>query len=126
MTGSIAVTRPLAGISAGLDAMRGELLFVIAVDMPHVSTDVIRRMISLSSPGRGVIPHRGKGIECLIGIYPRALAPLAARRVASRRLRVREFAALAEGMGQAIRWEIPPRLVPEFRNWNTPEDIQRH
>jgi molybdopterin-guanine dinucleotide biosynthesis protein A len=81
-------------------------------------------MISLASPGRGVVPHRGKSIECLIGVYPRELASLAAARVAAGRLRVREFAALAEGSGRAMRWEIPQRLLPEFRNWNTPEDVR--
>lgn len=114
---------PLAGIAAGLAAMRGELLFVIAVDMPHVSTDVVRRMISLASRGRGVIPRRGGRIECLIGVYPRTLASLAASRVAARQLRVREFAALAERSGHAMSWEIPSRFVHEFRNWNTPEDV---
>jgi molybdopterin-guanine dinucleotide biosynthesis protein A len=115
---------PLAGVATALAAMRGELLFVIAVDMPHVSTAVVRQMISLASPGRGVVPHRGKRIECLIGVYPRELASLAAARVAAGRLRVREFAALAEGSGRAMRWEIPQRLLPEFRNWNTPEDVR--
>jgi molybdopterin-guanine dinucleotide biosynthesis protein A len=70
-----------------------------------------------------VIPHRGQSIECLMGVYPRALAPLAAARVAAGRLRVREFAALAEGSGHAMRWEIPQQLLPEFRNWNTAEDV---
>jgi molybdopterin-guanine dinucleotide biosynthesis protein A len=115
---------PLAGIATALGAMRGELLFVIAVDMPHVSTSVIRQMIALASPGRGVVPHRGGSIECLIGVYPRELASVAAARVAAGRLRVRDFAAIAEGMGAAMRWEIPPRFVAEFRNWNTPADIQ--
>ncbi|HUG12739.1 MAG TPA: molybdenum cofactor guanylyltransferase [Opitutaceae bacterium] len=115
---------PLAGIATALAAMRGELLFVIAVDMPHVSTAVVRQMISLASPGRGVVPHRGDSIECLVGVYPRELAAMAAERVAAGQLRVRDFAAIAEGMGAAMRWEIPERLVPEFRNWNTPEDVK--
>jgi molybdopterin-guanine dinucleotide biosynthesis protein A len=116
---------PLAGIATALGAMRGDLLFVVAVDMPYVTPAVVRQMIVLASPGRGVVPHRGASIECLIGVYPRELAPFAAARVAAGRLRVRDFAAIAEGMGAALRWEIPPRLVPEFRNWNTPGDVQR-
>ena len=114
---------PMAGVAAGLASIRDGMLFVIAVDMPHVSTDVIRQMVVLAAQGRGVIPHRGRSIECLTGIYPQRLASLAASRVASRQLRVREFAALAEGSGHAMRWEIPLRLVPEFRNWNTPADV---
>lgn len=116
---------PLAGIATALAAIRTGVLFVIAVDMPHVSTAVIRQMIALASPGRGVVPHRGGSIECLIGVYPRELAPLAASRVAAGRLRVREFAAITEGLGSAMRWEIPERFVAEFRNWNTPADVTK-
>jgi molybdopterin-guanine dinucleotide biosynthesis protein A len=114
---------PMAGVAAGLAAIHDGMLFVIAVDMPYVTPAVVRQMIALSSQGRGVIPHRGQSIECLMGVYPRALAPLAAARVAAGRLRVREFAALAEGSGHAMRWEIPQQLLPEFRNWNTAEDV---
>jgi len=114
---------PLAGIAAGLATIRAGVLLVLAVDMPHVSTTVLRQMIALASIGRGVVPHRGNGVECLIGVYPHSLAALAARRAASGQLRVREFAALAEVSGHAMRWEIPERFLPEFENWNKPEDI---
>jgi molybdopterin-guanine dinucleotide biosynthesis protein A len=116
---------PMAGVAAGLATIRDGMLFMIAVDMPYVTTTVVRQMMALSSQGRGVIPHRGKSIECLIGVYPRELASAATARVAAGRLRVREFAALAEGMGLAMRWEIPQRLLSEFRNWNTPEDVTK-
>ena len=114
---------PLAGIAAGLAQIAGGALLFLAVDMPFVSTAVLRRMIDLSTSGCGVVPHRGKGIECLIGVFPQTLAALAASRVAAGRLRVRDFAAVAEMSGHAMRWEIPPRLIPEFSNWNKPEDV---
>ncbi|HEY5551182.1 MAG TPA: molybdenum cofactor guanylyltransferase [Opitutaceae bacterium] len=115
---------PLAGIAAGLRSVREGVLFALAVDMPYLTTDTLRHMISLASTGRGVVPHRGGTIECLIGIYPCDLATLAASRVAAGQLRVREFAALAEQSGRAMHWEIPDRLTAEFGNWNKPEDVR--
>jgi len=115
---------PLAGIAAGLATIREGVLVVIAVDMPFMTATTLRAMIAVASPSRGVVPHRGASIECLVGVYPRTLAKLAAQRVAAGQLRVREFAALAEGMGRAMSWEIPPWCLPEFRNWNRPEDVQ--
>jgi len=115
---------PLAGIATAMTAMRGGILVVIPVDMPHLSTDVIRQLMRLSSSGRGVVPHRGRTIECLVGVYPQTLSNIASARVASGCLRVREFAAIAEGMGLAMRWEIPPRHLHAFKNWNRPEDVE--
>lgn len=116
---------PLAGIATAMAETNADLLLVIPIDMPFLGKEVIRQLLALASPGRGVVPHRGDTIECLVGLYPCTLASLAASRVAAGQLKVREFAAIAEETGHAIRWEIPPELVPAFRNWNKPEDVEK-
>ena len=116
---------PLAGIAAGLNAISEGVLVVLAVDIPFISVEALQAMIALATDDRGVVPHRGNSIECLVGVYPKSLAKIAAARVAEGKLRVREFAAWAEENGHAVPWEIPERLIPEFKNWNRPEDVTK-
>lgn len=114
---------PLAGIAAGLGAIRDGVLLVLAVDMPHVSPALLRHLIALSAPWRGVVPHTASSVECLAAVYPHTLAPLAASLVAAGRNSVRNFANLAAVSGQLLCWHTTGRFTGEFANWNTPADI---
>lgn len=114
---------PLAGIAAALEVARAPLVLVLAVDLPHLTRDVLERLLADCAPDRGVVPRLPHGPEPLAAVYPRAAAPLAHEALAARRLAVRDFAAACAQAGLVRFLDPPPELVTAFANWNTPCDI---
>ncbi|MBN2734143.1 MAG: molybdenum cofactor guanylyltransferase [Methanomicrobiaceae archaeon] len=49
-------TGPVGGLHAGINASRGEILFVVACDMPFVSKEVIKRLFEMADESDAVIP----------------------------------------------------------------------
>ncbi len=68
---------PLAGLSAGVAALRGSphLVVVLAVDMPHVTPATVRRLLSAVGDGDGAWLVDGDGRRQLVGAVPRRLVP---------------------------------------------------
>ena len=54
---------PLAGLHAGLSAMRAELGLVVAVDMPFLSPNLLRAMIAAAHTWDAVIPALAAGLS---------------------------------------------------------------
>lgn len=63
---------PLAGIEAALAATNAPLLLVLAVDMPRMTVDLLRRLASNCSANLGVVPRVNGAIEPLAAFYPKA------------------------------------------------------
>src|SRR5205807_2237046 len=90
---------PLAGLLAGLRSSPHDLLAVVAVDMPHVSPEVMALLVAYHGDDDALVPRAERGLEPLHAVYARSAltgleAALAARELslqtALRRLRVRE------------------------------------
>lgn len=113
---------PLAGIAAALDVTRAPLVLVLAVDLPRLTRDVLKRLLAECAPDRGVVPRLPHGPEPLAAVYPRAAAPLAHEALAARRLAVRDFATACAQAGLVRFLDLPPELATTFANWNTPRD----
>jgi molybdopterin-guanine dinucleotide biosynthesis protein A len=114
---------PLGGLHAALSAARGDALFLIACDMPYVSSSLIEYLFSLAGDADIVVPHDERGYHPLCAVYTRACLEPAAARLADGRLRMRE---LVECMRTRIvaapeigRFGDPHRLLA---NVNTPAD----
>jgi len=54
---------PLAGLHAGLSAMRAELGVVVAVDMPFLNPDLLRALIAAAGGWDAVIPALAAGVS---------------------------------------------------------------
>ena len=114
---------PLAGIDLGLDLARAQLVFVLAVDLPQMTTELIRALVGRCDPRTGVIPKVRGHLEPLAAIYPKRCRALARECLLKRRLAARDFAeaCLHE---QAVRiFSVPEKDSPCFENWNTPSDV---
>jgi molybdopterin-guanine dinucleotide biosynthesis protein A len=114
---------PLGGLHAALSAARGDALFLIACDMPFVSSPLIEYLFSLAGDADIVVPQNERGYHPLCAVYTRACLEPAAERLADGRLRMRE---LVESMRTRIvtapeigRFGDPDRLLA---NVNTPAD----
>ena len=114
---------PLGGLHAALTAARGDVLVLVACDMPYVSTPFIAYLLSLSGEADIVVPQSERGYHPLCAVYTRACLEPAAARLADRRLIMRE---LVDSMRTRVvpiddirRFGDPDRLLA---NVNTPAD----
>ncbi len=114
---------PMEGIRQVLERSRAGHLLVLAVDLPGLSTDFLRRMLALRRAGGGVVPVGEQGMEPLCAVYPvhRALEAVrgwggsgecSPRRLVSDGLR--------EGWMESWRVEGPDQAC--LVNWNQPGD----
>jgi molybdopterin-guanine dinucleotide biosynthesis protein A len=71
---------PLAGVSAGVAALRGDpdLVVVLAVDMPHVTAATVARLVGAAHGTAGAWLVDGAGRRQLAGAIRRDLVPLTA------------------------------------------------
>lgn len=82
---------PLAGIAAGLAAIRGTRALVVACDMPLLRPALARRLLELSQGEAAVVPVVGGFPVPTCAVYARGAAALAAELVLARELRPRVF-----------------------------------
>jgi len=66
---------PLGGISAGLKASSHENNFVIAVDMPFISADVVEYLAGFAGETDVVVPRTPNGLEPLFAFYNKRSLP---------------------------------------------------
>lgn len=113
-------TGPLAGVVAGLRACSAPLLLVLAVDLPRMTSDYLRRLVAKGTDARGVVPTA----QPLCAIYPRRSLAAAERCLADREYSMQCFAqrCAAERLVRLVRIAINDE--PLFLNLNTPEDLR--
>lgn len=117
---------PLSGLHAGLGRIRAPRAFVVACDMPFLSPEPIRFLVSRAGNHDAVVPRWNGDIEPLHAVYAAALRPRIAEAVAAGARAVRD---LLPGLQVDYVPEEVMRLVrgaeEALRNVNTPEDAAR-
>ena len=114
---------PLNGIISGFRATQADALLLTAVDLPHGSVALARRLAELRGDADVCLLRRGvKGIEPLFAIYGRACLPVAEDCLQQGRKAI--FALLDR---VRVRYVAPEELAEFdlercFLNVNTPED----
>jgi molybdopterin-guanine dinucleotide biosynthesis protein A len=83
---------PLGGIHAALSTLppapADATMFVLACDMPYVSTPLISHLLSLARTADMVVPRTDRGYHPLCAVYTRACLEPIARLLADGRLKV--------------------------------------
>lgn len=123
LTDEIADTGPLAGIAAGLAASSAPLVLVLAVDMPDMTSAVLRRLLGQCASEVGVVPRVNRRIEPLAAIYPKAAAPFAVDMLKRQLRAVRAFAERCRQAGLVAVHEVEAADWKCFANWNSPDDL---
>jgi molybdopterin-guanine dinucleotide biosynthesis protein A len=114
---------PLAGLEACLSVCTHEWLLVLAVDLPGMSAEFLRRLLESVAPGCGVVPWRDGFAEPLAAVYPRiALAEVTAR-LARRELALQPLVRTGLEAGWLRSLPVGPADAALFANWNRPEDV---
>ena len=84
---------PLAGIHVALAAAQNPLLLVLAVDLPNLKPDMLRKILARAGVGRGAIPRVNGNIKPLAAFYPKAVWQLCANSLDGKFNSARDFAA---------------------------------
>ena len=113
---------PLAGVERALAELHSPLLLALAVDLPDMTADFMRRLATHCHAGSGVVPRTRQGLEPLAAFYPRAMQPIAAAMLHEGRAAMTEFVRRGVEAGLVDEWACPPADEAWFRNWNEPED----
>ncbi len=114
---------PLGGIVAGLEQSGQDLLAVLAVDLPQMTTEWFTALLTDCAPGCGAVGRNGKWFEPLAAIYPRGLLPLARAALERRELSLQKLLAAGVAQGLLRVREISADEAPLFANWNEPGAI---
>ncbi|MDQ3118778.1 MAG: molybdenum cofactor guanylyltransferase [Verrucomicrobiota bacterium] len=110
---------PLAGVVSALRRSSTPLLLALAVDLPCMTSDYLRHLLTFCSATRGLVPRD----EPLVAVYPKSATAFAESCLASGRYAMRNFAAGCVADGLAVETEIAPADERLFLNMNTLEDL---
>jgi len=67
---------PMVGIKSALEVVKTDWVFVIACDMPFISTGLIQHLAGLRSPHDAVVPFAFDRPQPLFGFYNKTCLPL--------------------------------------------------
>jgi molybdopterin-guanine dinucleotide biosynthesis protein A len=116
---------PLAGIESALGKSPSPLLLVLAVDMPDMNADLLRRLVTYCTRIAGAIPRVNGTIEPLAAFYPKNAAWIAAALLAAETgaRSAKHFAERCVAAGLATFVDLPAQDAQFFTNWNSPADV---
>jgi molybdopterin-guanine dinucleotide biosynthesis protein A len=113
---------PLGGLAAVLQATTTPYVVLLAVDLPAMTPDFLRGLLSRCRPGVGVVAQTRAGWEPLAAVYPREILPLVNARLARRELALQSLLKEAIDNGLLVVVEPAASELGLFRNLNTPND----
>lgn len=117
---------PLAGLHAGLRAVRNRWAFVAACDMPLVDHRLVRYMVLLTEGYSAVAPRIDEAVEPLHALYSQDCLPaIEARLNAGQRRMISFYPDVRVRYVEAREIAIFDREGRSFANANTPEDWER-
>ena len=114
---------PLSGLAASLKRMPGDHLLALAIDMPFMSEQCLRRICRKLEHGRGVVPIVEDRAEPLSAVYP---AEVAADFCAALNGTDYSLQTLTKKLVQAGRLRVYPVAKEEegfYRNVNRETDL---
>jgi len=116
-------TRTTERCCSGLSHLQTSHLLVLAVDLPQMTTEHLRKLWGLASPGMGVIPANGGYFEPLCAIYPVEAVTAVEAALNSSDVSLQSFAQTLRLRAQAHACDLTPEEKPLYLNLNTPVDL---
>lgn len=119
---------PMMGIYTGLMTMSSERAVINPVDTPHITGDLLSRMIELSEGFDIVMPERGGRLEPLVAVYSKSVTPVM-------RALIKNGEKAAPHIMASPEYGLKVRILSEselsdfgdpdflFKNYNLPEDL---
>jgi len=113
---------PLSGLGAIIAGASEEIVLVLAVDLPLITSDFLARILLLGN-GSGVIPQVENSFEPLAALYPKACAHMvnSALHAGDFSLQKLSHALVNSGLATALKIGSPEKRL--FHNVNSPSDF---
>lgn len=115
---------PLGGIERALQISEAPLLLVLAVDMPQMTSLLLRKLVAACCESVGVVPSIANGLEPLAAVYPKACHAILVKMLEQRSYSAREFAEACERSGLIRKLDVAPREEGQFANFNYLKDLR--
>lgn len=113
---------PMAGLIAVLEQLKTSHLLILAVDMPHMTAEHLRKLVNCSQPGCGVIPVCDDSMEPLGAVYP-VEAILAVRTSIPDNFSLNRLNETLIKDGLMRKFPVAGSERPLYHNVNSPADI---
>lgn len=113
---------PLGGIHAALVHASNDAVYVCACDMPNITAPFVARLFEELGDADIAVPETNRGYHPLCAVYTRACLDAVARRLADRRLKVKELFADVRTRVVNLLNAAPGDILP-LVNVNTPEEF---
>lgn len=112
---------PLAGLHVGLVRCRTPWLLAVACDMPFLTTEALKMLVSASrTPGCPVFARTPDGrLQPLCALYPVSVLPVVEKLLDGGQHALRDLRCALGG------WEEVPLPLAPLRNINYPRDLDR-
>jgi molybdopterin-guanine dinucleotide biosynthesis protein A len=115
---------PLGGLVTALEAARNDLVLMLAIDMPRMSSAFLGELLSLADAANaGVVPFDSQGAEPLAAVYTRACLPLARKCMEEGKPSMKRFIELAVSQGLLRPYVVNEPEESLFWNVNSPADL---
>ncbi len=116
---------PVGGIERALHAAAFPQVLMLAVDLPRMTPEFLRRLASACDETTGVVPTLEGDLEPLAAIYPVCCHEIATGHIRSGRLSARDFAEACLEAGAVRSGEVAASESICFANLNHPRDLLR-
>jgi molybdopterin-guanine dinucleotide biosynthesis protein A len=116
---------PMSGLAKALAAIRTTHLIVLAVDMPFMTADELRRLLGLTVEGCGVVPAIGDRAEPLAGLYPARAAGDFQAALAGPDLSLQSVVRRLVAENKVKLIPAPGSATHLYRSMNEPDDIKK-
>jgi molybdenum cofactor guanylyltransferase len=115
---------PLSGVAAGLRRLQTSHLLVLAIDLPQITAEHLRKLWNLARPGIGVVPLHGDYLEPLCAFYPAEAAVAAEEALHSSDASLQHFAQTLLSRSQVQVYDLSSEERQLYLNMNTPSDLR--
>jgi molybdopterin-guanine dinucleotide biosynthesis protein A len=117
---------PLGGLHSAFEATTGDVLLLVACDMPFLSAPFLSYLASQCVNVDAAVPQTERGYHPLCAAYARSCRPVVTARLADGRLAMKDL--LTDLRVRVIAADDINRFGPRHRllaNVNTPDDLDR-
>lgn len=117
---------PMAGLLAALEwagARGGSHVLVLAVDMPRMGPQVLRKLAGACRPGQGLIPATDSFFEPLCAVYPVEAFPVLLESARRGHWKLQDAINDLLAKGLLVTQSLLPEESSLFFNLNSPEDL---
>ena len=113
---------PLSGLVAALEKIRTTHLLALAVDLPRISSEHLRKLWELVEPGLGTVPQNDGRIEPLCAIYPTEAINALRAGLSEKDVSLSRFIRILADQKRIHFYTVTESESPLYQNVNTPEE----